>query len=111
MRLISDNNLEEKELSFFFLTPIGRRTDRYSIKGDLLGNPNELSVSFFMSVDGYNFYFGGDTEKEHAEGIETEIIQDFRWIKVPHHCSLGGISIADRLGPKLDFAASTVYVP
>lgn len=111
MRLISDDNLGEKELGFYFLTPIGRRTDRYSIKGNMLGSPNELSVSFFMTVDGYNFYFGGDTENEHAEGIETAIIKDFRWIKVPHHCSLGGKPIADRLGPMLDYAASTVYAP
>lgn len=111
MRLLSDDNLNEKELCFYFLTPIGRRTDHYAIKGNMLGNPNELSVSFFMSVDGYNFYFGGDTENEHAEGIETEIIKDFRWIKVPHHCSLGGKPIADRLGPGLDYAASTVYTP
>lgn len=111
MRLISDDNLGGKELAFFFLTPLGRRTDYYSIKGNMLGNPNELSVSFFMTVDGYNFYFGGDTEKEHAEGIETEIIKGFRWIKVPHHCSLGGKPIADRLGPMLDYAASTVYSP
>lgn len=111
MRLISDDNLAQKELCFYFLTPLGRRTDYYSIEGNLLGNPNELSVSFFMSVDGYNFFFGGDTENDHAEGIETDIVKDFRWIKVPHHCSLGGKSIANRLGPRLDYAASTVYAP
>lgn len=32
-----------------------------------------------------------------------------RWIKVPHHCSLGAKSIVDSLGPKFDYAASTVY--
>lgn len=111
MRLIANDDLSQKELCFYFLTPISRRTDKYSTKGSLLDNPNELSISFFMSVDGYNFYFGGDTENEHAKAIDTNIIKDFRWIKVPHHCSMGGKSIADRLGPMVDFAASTVYAP
>lgn len=62
-----------------------------------------------MSVDGYDFFFGGDTENEHAAGISKGIVRGMRWIKVPHHCSLGAKIIADRVGPQFDYAASTVY--
>lgn len=98
-----------KELIFFFLTPIGRFIDKYSIRGNEISRPNDLSISFVMSVDGYDFYFGGDAEKDHVNNIEKESIRGMRWIKVPHHCSKGGRFICDNLGPRFDFAASTVY--
>ncbi|MBR3519763.1 MAG: hypothetical protein IKN77_06580 [Paludibacteraceae bacterium] len=104
----NDDN-EYKELIFHFLTPLGYRTDKYAIKGNQFSKPNELSVSFVMSIDGYDFYFGGDAENEHVMGIDTETIKNMRWIKVPHHCSNGAINIANNLGPQFDYAASTVY--
>ncbi|MBS7364217.1 MAG: hypothetical protein KIH03_10435 [Paludibacteraceae bacterium] len=107
MKLYTDEI--DKEVCFYFLTPLGSRTDKYANKGNQFNKPNELSISFVMSIDGYDFYFGGDTENEHAKGIDNEIVKNMRWIKVPHHCSLGAKSIADNLGPQLDFAASTVY--
>lgn len=109
LQLLTKDGIYNKDVCFYFLTPIGSRTDRFAIKGNQFNSPNELSVSFVMSIDGYDFFFGGDTENEHANSINTEIIQDFRWIKVPHHCSLGAKFIADHLGPKFDYAASTVY--
>lgn len=54
-------------------------------------------------------FFGGDTENEHAAGISKEIVRGMRWIKVPHHCSLGAKCIADSIGPQFDYAASTVF--
>lgn len=109
MCIIPDDDNEYKELFFHFLTPLGFRTDRYSIKGNQFSKPNELSVSFVMSLDGYDFYFGGDTENENVTGIDNEVIKNMRWIKVPHHCSKGAIHIANNLGPRFNFAASTVY--
>lgn len=109
IQIYSRDGLSSKNVCFYFLTPLGNRIDQYAIKGNQFGRPNELSVSFVMSIDDYDFFFGGDTENEHADGINTEIIKGLRWVKVPHHCSLGAKSIAERLGPKLDFAASTVY--
>ncbi len=109
MRIVSEDNAEYKELYFRFLTPLGYRTDCYVTAGKQFNKPNELSISFLMSLDGYDFYFGGDTENEHANGIESEIIKNMRWIKVPHHCSKGAINIANNLGPRFDFAASTVF--
>lgn len=109
MRIV-DSNGTQKDFILYFLTPIGRRTDEYYIiKNKAFKKPNELSVSFIISLDGYNFYFGSDTENEHAKEIENHIVESMRWIKVPHHSSLGGQSIVDRLGPNADFAASTVF--
>ena len=109
MRIFPNDDTEFKELFFRFLTPLGYRTDKYATKGKEFSKPNELSVSFVMSLDGYDFYFGGDTENEHVTGIENEVIKHMRWIKVPHHCSTGAIHIANNLGPRFNYAASTVY--
>lgn len=109
MQLLTEDGVYSKDICLFFLTPIGSRTDMYAMKGNQFYKPNELSVSFVLSIDGYDFFFGGDTENGHANGINNEIVKSMRWIKVPHHCSLGAISIANRLGPNFDFAASTVF--
>ena len=109
MCIYSDDNTESKELVFRFLTPLGYRTDKYATLGNQFSKPNELSVSFVMSLDGYDFYFGGDAENENVTGIDNEVIKNMRWIKVPHHCSKGAIHIANNLGPRFNFAASTVY--
>lgn len=109
MQLLTKDGTCQKDINLYFLTPLGSKTDIYAIKGKEFSKPNELSVSFVLSIDGYDFFFGGDTENDHANGIDNNIIQDMRWIKVPHHCSLGAKSIADSLGPKFDYAASTVY--
>lgn len=109
LRLISEDGINYKNVDLFFLTPLGYRTDVFATKGNQFGKPNELSVSFILSVDGYDFFFGGDTENEHAKGINQKIVQGMRWIKVPHHCSNGAKVIAERIGPRFDYAASTVY--
>ncbi len=109
LQLLTEDGVSYKDVCLYFLTPIGARTDEFATKGKQFGKPNELSVSFIMSVDGYDFFFGGDTENEHAAGINKEIVQGMRWIKVPHHCSFGAKCIADCIGPQFDYAASTVF--
>lgn len=99
-----------RDLDFYFLTPNSGLIDKYTIPGNELNRPNDLSISFVMSVDGYDFYFGGDAECDHANTIDKEIIQDMRWIKVPHHCSNGGKVICENLGKRFDYAASTVFM-
>ena len=107
--IYADDDVESKELIFRFLTPIACRTDKFAINGEQFSKPNELSVSFVMSLDDYDFYFGGDTENEHVKAIDDEVVKNMRWIKVPHHCSTGAVYIANNLGPRFDYAASTVY--
>lgn len=108
MQMVADDGTS-KDVVFYFLTPIGRLIDEYSLKGHILNRPNDLSISFVMSVDGYDFYFGADAEREHCQCIEPEIVRSMRWIKVPHHCSNGGRYICENLGPQFNFAASTVF--
>jgi beta-lactamase superfamily II metal-dependent hydrolase len=109
LKIISKDNDSSKDVYLYFLTPLGSRTDAYAIKGKELSSPNELSVSFVLSIDGYDFFFGGDIEDSHASSISEEIIKSMRWIKVPHHCSLKATKIVDRIGERLDYAVSTVY--
>lgn len=109
IQLYAEDGLSQKDVILHFLTPLGYRIDKYAIEGNQFGRPNELSVSFVMSIDGYDFYFGGDTEQEHASGIDEEIVRGMRWIKAPHHCSNGTEPIVNNLGPQLDYVASTVY--
>lgn len=104
----------EKELEFCFLTPFKEFVCQYDyIKNEKkVINVNDFSISFIMSLDKYVFYFGGDAENQNAQKISDDDVFDMRWVKVPHHCSLGGKSIADRLDENmLDCAASTVYSP
>ena len=101
-----------KLCTFYFLTPVTKLIEPYTF----IGNPekihevNELSISFVMSLDGYEFYFGGDSENEHVKKIKKEDVANMRWVKVPHHCSDGAFYIADALDKdRFDFAVSTVY--
>lgn len=98
-----------RDMDFYFLTPYSGLIDKYAIKGHELSRPNDLSISFVMSLDGYDFFFGGDVEDNHAEHIDESIIRDMRWIKVPHHCSGGCSTIYEHLGPQFNYAASTVF--
>lgn len=108
MIMKSDDGLV-RTLDFYFLTPNGGLIDKYTIPGNEITHPNDLSISFVMSVDGYDFYFGGDAENEHANNIDKDIIKDMRWIKVPHHCSKGARVVGDNLGKQFNYAASTVF--
>ena len=104
----------EKPIYIHFLTPFKHYLDNYGFqtKNCKIKNLNELSISFILSVDDYKFYFGGDTEGKHANLINDDDIAGIRWVKVPHHCSNGGKSLAKRLaGDRLDCAASTVFSP
>lgn len=109
LELLTNDGIYHKDVCLYFLTPLGNRTDKFAIKGNQFEKPNELSVSFVLSVNNYDFFFGSDTENEHAIGINKKIVEGMRWIKVPHHCSLGAKVIAQQIGPQFDFAASTVY--
>lgn len=109
IQLLAKDGVYHKDIYLYFLTPLSHKIDRFATQGNQFRTPNELSVSFIMSVDGYDFFFGGDIENGHANGICDDIVSEMRWIKVPHHCSIGARSIAERLGPRFDYAASTVF--
>lgn len=76
MQLLTKDGTCQKDVTLYFLTPLGSKTDIYATKGKEFSKPNELSVSFILSIDGYDFFFGGDTENDHAKGIDYKIIQE-----------------------------------
>lgn len=112
--VIVDNDKQKKDFVIKFLTPIRPYIEEFGFQGcqQKLVEVNELSISFIMSLDSYDFYFGGDTEKKHANIIDPDIIGNMRWVKVPHHCSKNAKKIAIHLmEERFDCAVSTVYSP
>ena len=112
--VLVDESGVKKEALFTFLTPFKANVYQYGFLRckKKLTSVNDLSISFVMSLDKYDFFFGGDTESKNANMICDKDVSDMRWVKVPHHCSDGAQSIADRLDKdQLDCAASTVYSP
>lgn len=111
--LVDDDN-QKKDFVIKFLTPIRPYIEEFGFQGcqQKLVEVNELSISFIMSLDSYDFYFGGDTEKKHANIIDPDTIVNMRWVKVPHHCSNNAKQIVNHLNiDRFDCAVSTVYSP
>ena len=48
---------------------------------------NLLSASMILTVDGYGFYFGGDTPGSKIKQSDTQMINSSRWTTIPHHGS------------------------
>lgn len=112
--ILVDKDDNKKEVVFGFLTPFKQFVCQYGYLKckQKLSNVNDLSISFVMSVDKYDFFFGGDTELKNAAMISEKCVSNMRWVKVPHHCSDGAEIIANRLDDEqFDCAASTVFSP
>ena len=69
---------------------------------------NSLSLSFALSIDDYILFFGGDTVDEQLETINKQLLNNIRWVKVPHHSSLGAKDFPNKL-PNMLYSASTVF--
>ncbi len=108
--LISENDNKIKNSDMFFLTPNISTLDWKAIYNESLTSPNELSVSFVLSLDDYMFYFGGDTENPNIKCCNQQLLKDIRWVKVPHHCSKTSNALVYSLGDNLDYAVSTVFL-
>lgn len=107
--LISEDDGKMKESDLYFLTPNISNLDWKAIYKEAYSNPNDLSVSFVLSLDGYMFYFGGDVENCNINGCNKKLLGDVRWVKVPHHCSDSSDDLVYFLGNSVDYAASTVF--
>lgn len=92
------------------MTPNISTLDWKAIYNESLTSPNELSVSFVLSLDDYMFYFGGDTENPNIKCCNQQLLKDIRWVKVPHHCSKTSNALVYSLGDNLDYAVSTVFL-
>lgn len=69
------------------LTPISHMLTNY-VNGRKCDDPNELSITLTLDIDGYGFYFGGDTTNEHIDASNRKILGKCRFVKIPHHSSL-----------------------
>ena len=107
--LISEEENSVKFSDLFFLTPNISTLDWKAIYQESCSNPNELSVSFVLSLDDYMFYFGGDVENLNISRCNKDLLKDIRWVKVPHHCSKTSALLVSCLGNNVDYAASTVF--
>lgn len=75
-----------REVRINVLTPISHMLTTY-VNDKKCDDPNELSITLTLDVDGYVFYFGGDTTNDHIDASNRKIIGRCRFIKIPHHAS------------------------
>lgn len=107
--LMSEIENKIKTSDLFFLTPNISTLDWKAIYQESCSNPNDLSVSFVLSLDEYMSYFGGDAENDNIKSCNKHLLNDIRWVKVPHHCSKTSDALVYNLGTNVDYAASTVF--
>lgn len=96
-------------VKIYALTPIS------SILGDSVKagvhdlNPNELSVSLLVDVEGYRIFLGADAIKNHIEKMDVSLFDGCKFVKIPHHGSSTSEELLNYLPPSIDIACSTVY--
>lgn len=73
-------------------------------------NPNMVSIAFILNVDGYYFFFGGDTINEHIDKMNPAYIQKCVFVKIPHHASSTAGHLTNLLNPDiLENACTTQF--
>lgn len=90
------------------LTPISSVLTEY-VNGSLCNDPNELSISFVVDVNGYAMYFGGDTKSKHINLSKTLKMARCRFVKIPHHASPTAADLTNYLPHELDAVCTTVF--
>lgn len=90
------------------LTPISSVLTEY-VNESLCSDPNELSISFVIEVNGYGMYFGGDTKNNHINLSKTLKVSRCRFVKIPHHTSPTAADLTNYLPHELDAVCTTVY--
>ena len=90
------------------ITPISSRLSEFVIDS-LCSDPNELSISVVLDINGYGFFFGGDTKNNHIERARHALIRQCRFVKIPHHSSPSAEELMDYLPTELDAICTTVF--
>ena len=91
------------------LTPISSVLTEY-VNESLCRDPNELSISFMIEVNGYGMYFGGDTNNKHINLSKMLKVARCRFVKIPHHASLTAVDLTNHLPHELDAVCTTVFM-
>lgn len=90
------------------LTPIAPMLTEY-VNNELCDDPNELSVSLVLDINGYGLYFGGDTTNQHINHSKRFVLRRCRFVKIPHHSSKTAKDLLNYLPQTLDGACTTVF--
>lgn len=90
------------------ITPISSRLSEY-VNDSLCSDPNELSISVVLDINGYGFFFGGDTKNNHIELARHALIKQCRFVKIPHHSSPTADKLMSYLPTELDAICTTVF--
>lgn len=98
-----------RDVSLDVITPISRKLTSY-VNDKKCTDPNELSITLIVNIDGYGFYFGGDTTNEHIDASNKNMIGQCRFVKIPHHSSDTALHLLDYLPvDRLDAVCTTVF--
>lgn len=91
------------------ITPISSKLTSY-VNQQLCSDPNELSITMIVDIDGYGFYFGGDTTNEHINASNKKRMRKCRFVKIPHHSSDTAVHLLNYLPvDNLDAVCTTVF--
>lgn len=116
----ADQNIDEFRLNDLYssdttariridaITPISSRLTEF-VNGSFCSDPNELSVSLVIDINGYGLYFGGDTKNNHIERAKRSLINHCRFVKIPHHASPTANKLTKFLPPELDAVCTTAF--
>ena len=116
-----ENNIDEFNIRNYYnseittnvridaLTPISSVLTEY-VNDSLCSDPNELSISFVIEVNGYGMYFGGDTNNKHINLSKTLKVARCRFVKIPHHTSPTAADLTNYLPHELDAVCTTVFI-
>lgn len=101
VRLRDINGAEEDvEVNFYVMSPNAALLESYVNKS--FCQPNHLSVSLLIDVNGYRFFLGGDLVDSHIERMDPSILATCRFVKIPHHGSDSAKALVGML-PSQDF--------
>lgn len=90
------------------ITPISSRLTEF-VNDSFCNDPNELSISMVIDINGYGLYFGGDTTNNHIERSKHSMIKRCRFVKIPHHASPTANKLTHYLPSELDAVCTTVF--
>lgn len=115
-----ENNIDEFNLRDYYssditasiridaLTPISSVLTEF-VNTTMCSDPNELSISLVVEVNGYGMYFGGDTKSKHINLSKTLKVSRCRFVKIPHHTSPTAADLTNYLPHELDALCTTVF--
>lgn len=98
-----------RRVSIDAITPLSSKLTKY-VNENKCNDPNELSITLFMDIDGYGFYFGGDTTNEHIDDSNKKRMERSRFVKIPHHASKTALNLINYLPvDNLDAVCTSVF--